>query len=103
MHSNYVTEEINKFVDVSFDTTARRFICTFTNNQDLSEKSCSIILYRDCREQDVLTTQVNSTNSQIVLVVGSLQSDSSVYCYVVTASNDTIIVNINGTIGQSKS
>jgi transposase len=98
----YTTEEINKVVDVSVDIATRRFICTFTNNQDLSEKSCSITLYRDCKEQDVLTTQANSTDSQIILVVGSLESDSSVYCYVVTASNDTSTININGTIGQSK-
>ena len=103
MHNNYVTDEINNFVDVSFDTITRQFLCTFINKQDLSEKSCSVILYRGCREEDVLTTQVNSTNSQIVLVVGSLQSDSSVYCYVITASNNTITANINGTISQSKS
>ena len=108
MHNDYATvytDEINNFVDVSFDTTTRQFLCTFINNQDPSEKSCSVILYRDCKEQDVLTTQVNSNETQIVLVVGNLQSDSSVYCYVVAASNDTITVNINGTItiGQSKS
>ena len=95
-------EEINNFVDVSFDISTRQFTCTFTNKQDFSLKSCSVSLYRDCKEQDVFTTQVNSTDSQIILAVDSLQSSSSVYCYVVAASNDTITLNINGTIGQSR-
>ena len=99
----YTTDEVNNFVDVSVDTMTRRFTCTFMNEQDHSEKSCSITLYRDCKEQDVLTAQASSTESQITLAVDSLQSDNSVYCYVVAASNDTIVLNINGTIGQSKS
>ena len=99
----YTTDKVNNFVDVSVDTKTRRFTCTFTNKQDRSEKSCSITLYRDCKEQDVLTTQANSIDSQITLAVDSLQSDISVYCYIVAASNDTVVLNINGTIGQSKS
>ena len=95
-------DEINNFVDVSFDITTKHFTCTYINKQDLSEKSCSITLYRDCKQQQVLTAQANSTDSQITLVPNGLQTDSSIYCYVVAASNDTITLNLTGSISLSK-
>ena len=96
------TDMINNFVDVSFNDATKRFTCTFTNKQDLSEKSCSITLYRDCKQREILIAQANSTDSQITLVPNGLQSDSSIYCYVVTASNETLTLNLTGSIGQSK-
>ena len=96
-------DDINNFVDVSFDIMTNRFTCMFTNKQDLSGKSCSITLYRDCKQQQVLTAQANSTDSEITLVPNDLQTDSSIYCYVVAASNDTITLNLTGSIGLSKS
>ena len=102
MGNNYSTDDTNNFVDVSLDIMTRQVTCTFTNKQDVSEKSCRITLYGDCEQQEILTAQANSTDSQIILVFDDFQSDTSVYCYVVAATNDTITLNINGTIGQSK-
>ena len=72
------------------------------NRLDNSEKSCTITLYRDCQQQQSITAQVNSTNSEIILVPNGLQTETSIYCYVVVARNDTVTLNINGTIGQSE-
>ena len=96
------TDETNNFVDVSFNAATKRFTCTFTNKQDFSEKTCSITLDRDCKRQQMLITQANSTDSQITLVLDGIQSDTSVYCYVVAASNESLTLNITGSIGQSK-
>ena len=97
---------MNNFVDIIFDPTSKQFTCEFTNKQDASEKTCSITLYRteDCEQRQtlMLTAQVVSTDSQLTLVPNDLESDTTIYCYVASASNDTFNVNVTGTIGQSK-
>lgn len=101
IHTNFI-DDINTFVGVNYNMLTKRFTCTFMNKLDNSEKSCAITLYRDCQQQQLITAQVNSTNSEIVLVPDGLQTETSVYCYVVVARNDTITLSINGTIGQSE-
>ena len=98
----YTIDETNNFVTINYDMMTRRFTCSFINKQDVSEKSCSITLYRDCQQQQILTAQANSTDSQITLVLEGFQTDTSIYCYTVAASNDTITLNVTGTIDQSK-
>ena len=98
----YTIDETNNFVTINYNMMTRRFTCSFINKQDVSEKSCSITLYRDCQQQQILTAQANSTDSQINLVLEGLQRDTSIYCYNVTASNVTITLNVTGIIDQSK-
>ena len=90
---------------MSFDAANERFICAFTNEQDTSEKTCGITLYSDCNRQQILSfAQANSTDSQVTVVldIDGFQSDTSVYCYIAAASNETYTLNLTGSIGQSK-
>ena len=87
---------------MKYNVMTKRFICTFINKRDSSNKSCMITLYRDCHPQQSIMAQANSTDSEITLAPNDLEIDKFAYCYVVVAKNDTFILNINGTIGQSE-
>lgn len=89
----------NNFVDVNYDINRGSVICTFSDMNDESEKSCSIT-YGVCRQQEVKTIHGNSTGYQITLELDDLQNAN--YCYVATINNSTFTVNVNGRIEQSK-
>ena len=91
-------DETNQLVDIEYDTSTS-ILCKFLNQQDMNDVSCSIE-YKECQHTE--TTQLNATSSnmpntlQITLLFD--RSDQAKYCYIVTASNSTLIVYVQGTL-----
>ena len=91
---------MDQYVDVNFES-ASRVVCRFLNQQDeYSNKSCTITL-RLC-EQNILesvSVQGHTTSNPVRLEFSSnLQS----YCYTINASNGTFAVLIEGMYNNGK-
>lgn len=71
--------------------------CTFRNKLDLSPKSCSI-RYGVCNDRMMYNTQRNTTAQSPFVVMLELNSSvtNPMNCYVVTASNDSLTLTVNG-------
>ena len=95
----------NNFVEVRFDPETTSIFCTFPNQEDTSDKQCSIV-YVECQRQTISQSkQSNTTN----VVVNSLQiplvfdnSGQATYCYIVTAGNTTHTFRVEGKIVHGK-
>ena len=95
----------NKFVEIRFDPETTSIFCTFPNQEDTSDKQCSIV-YVDCQRRTIShSKQSNTTN----VVVNSLQiklvfdnSKQATYCYIVTAGNTTHSIRVAGQLDYGK-
>ena len=69
-------------------------VCTFLNNVEDSEKSCSLVYGDDCQHLDSerLIGQSQEGNSVTVPLLQNTQE----YCYVVTATSGGTSVNVTG-------
>ena len=78
-------------------------ICQFLNNKSSAEKTCSV-KYRVCGQEEVFTSEGNSTLDapDTVLVQLSLLNGSDCYSYNATASNGVSTVIVVGMTSSSK-
>ena len=96
----YFTECANEFVRVNFDATTFVFSCTFLNNSDDSQKSCSIS-YGVCGQETTETVQGQfTTDGSNTVSLDLMGLKDGIYCYNVTATNGATIQNIQGTINR---
>ena len=99
----YITslDDINRFLAVKFDSSGSTITCIFLNQQDNSEKSCSIA-YGLCGENPHLSSQgvPTSTSNSIILQLQFENKTEFDYCYLVTASNGTFSVIVEGRFGD---
>lgn len=93
-------------MEVTFDEKNTKILCEFKNQDaDTSDEQCSIV-YVDCQQQSIPGgKQFNTTNNvadglQFPLEFSS--GDQATYCYVVTASNATYTVIVEGSITFGK-
>ena len=70
--------------------------CTFENRLDSSPKSCSV-KYGTCG-QEMYTTQGNTIDEFIIRLKLNSSIASLMNCYVVTASNGTYDIMVNGSL-----
>ena len=97
-YSLYITGCTNEYVKVIYDSTTSTIFCTFLNELDTTEKSCSI-KYGLCNQELVNSTQGFSTTKTPNSVSLKLTDLSDgVYCYVVSASSDNIAINVKGSV-----
>ena len=77
--------------------------CEFTNQLDNSNKSC-IVTYSRCGQQLSEMAQGSSTPEEpnSIQVELDLPGQAIMYCYIVTASNDTFTVFIEGNLTTAR-
>ena len=82
-------------------TQGVNFSCTFQDRQDTSQKSCSI-RYGPCRGKLSDTAETTSANESpgIILLMLNPQLIGQTFCYIVTASNTTYTVIVEGQVGE---
>ena len=86
------------------DTTS--IFCRFLNQQDVTEKSCSIEYVQCQRRLISKPNQLNATNTgvsnvlQIILMFND--PDEVKYCYDVEAKNSSYTVRVDGTLDFGK-
>ena len=91
------------FVTITQDVQNSRITCNFQNQQDRSNKSCSVT-YGECGKQKNRTLQVSSNSKEPNIVQVNLDiSDQAIYCYTVNASNSTHTILIEGNITKFNS
>ena len=90
----------NKFVMVTYNSATKNLTCTFLI-KDTSEKTCNVS-YVVCESNATKTAQGIFDVLQPSVVDVQLQlSDQNVYCYSVTAANDTFIAIVEGNINTT--
>ena len=92
-YSDLLLDCRNQFVKVEYIPETTTISCIFQNTSDLSPKSCSV-KYGTC-DQEMYTIQGNTTDQSPFTVMLELNSNP-MNCYVVTASNDTLTLMVNG-------
>ena len=98
MSCTLLSDSTNQLFDVMFES-ANRVVCDFHSqqgNQILGRKSC-IIAYGPC-DEILSSTTVQGVSDSSTNVVIDLQEQPLIngYCYMVTASNGTTTVKIQG-------
>lgn len=88
----------NQFVIVTYYSANTSFSCTFLNKSDSSPKSCSV-MYGICG-QEMSTIQGNAIEGSLFTIAIKLNSSivRSTDCYIITASNGTYEIMLNGSI-----
>ena len=83
---------------VNYDPANTVLSCTFLNKSDSSPKSCSVI-YGTCG-QEIHTIQGSGIDGSPSMITIKLNSSiiNSMSCYIVTASNGTYEIVVNGSI-----
>ena len=97
------TDSVNHHLEVKFDLLASTIHCIFTSQQTNGEKHC-IIEYSP--EENTCTTPLlykseSRRNTSYSLTIdlpasGLLYSQGNRYCFVITASNGTSTVKVEG-------
>ena len=85
---------------MNYDSSTSTILCTFLNELDTTEKSCSI-RYGLCNQELVNSAQAFSTTetpNSVSLKLTDL-SDGA-YCYVVTASSDNTTIKVKGNLSK---
>ena len=79
------------------NTTRLTVTCEFTNQLDSSNKSCNVA-YGLCGQQlsEMAQGVSSSEEPNIARVVLDLSDAATMYCFSVTASNDTFTASIDG-------
>lgn len=86
------------------DTTS--IFCRFLNQQDTTDKSCSID-YVQCQQRLISTpkqlnaTETNTPNMLLIFLKFD-DSDEGTYCYDVMASNSSYTLHVYGTLNHGK-
>lgn len=86
----------NQFVKVEFDSAASIFTCTFSQLDNFENLSCDI-RYGRCGQE--LSDSVSSTTTSTNVVTLDVRV-SGATCYLVTASNGSYTVLVEGIIGN---
>ena len=95
----FLLSECNsQFARVDYYPVNTSISCTFLNKADSSPKSCSV-LYGTCG-QEMDTIQGNAIDGSPFMIIIQLNSSivRSTDCYIVTASNGTYEIVVNGSI-----
>lgn len=91
---NYFSAKMNKYVDVTFESSTR-VVCTFTEQPGSQNKKSCGIMYGSCGQQLTVTVLGRSTSASTV-VIDFPELQSSDYCYIIRASNGTYTVQVQG-------
>ena len=91
---------INNFVKLSYDSAASTVTCTFLDQQEsvAFNRSCRI-QYGDCPSKLTEVSSNTTTSNEIVLNL-HLSGLGQEYCYIVTASNGSNIVMVEGRVSK---
>ena len=89
----------NQFVDVIFYPNNFTIMCIFLDKRDDSERSCEV-LYGPNLQQLTSTSQGSSRSdiSTVTLMLSFEDQKQSDYQYVITASNGTFTVQVEGSL-----
>ena len=92
-------DAVNKFIELNFTTMAPLLSinCTFINQPREGEKSCIIAVRPNCKNV-TFTSEASAYDSSFVEVVIDRISMENVdkFCFVLTGSNRTTKVNVEG-------
>ena len=78
--------------------TPKRIICNFTEELDSENRSCSIT-YGSCEGQRNITAK-GVRNSSSIVIIDLPTKSLNVYCYVISASNGSFTIQIEGMSGK---
>jgi hypothetical protein len=83
---------------VEYRETSTSISCVFLNQSDTSEKTCCVT-YGSCDQREPGSTPAYncSRDSPYNIQLEAADHSSQRYCYIVTASNDTHSVKVEGT------
>ena len=94
----YVLGGTNIYVSVKFETS-RRIVCTFlgdqSNGDNVSRQSC-VIMYGPCEERLIMTTHGIRLSASNTIIIDLPAESPSNYCYIISASNGTFSIRIEG-------
>ena len=90
----------NNFVEVKYDPATSAITCVFLNQPQgmVIVKSCQI-QYGDCQLKMTLTSNETTTTNDVALNL-QFSASGQEYCYVVTASNGSHTVMVEGRISE---
>ena len=91
-------DAVNKFIELNFTAVTRlRVNCTFINQPKEGEKVCTIEVRPECKK-DTFTSKGSAYDSSFVEVVvdGISMENTYKFCFLLTGTNDTTKVNVEG-------
>lgn len=97
----FISDTSNNFVDLSFDLALKTVTCLFLNQQETSDKICSIVYGNPTENCRAISLQSKSDSSDSVRIGFPTEyqiSPQSRYCFAITASNGTFSVIVEGSI-----
>lgn len=86
----------NEFVKVEYNPTASVITCIFQHQWNTT-KLCSVV-YGPCHQNLVHYQASNTSNSDTVLLNIKPDLLDQMFCYIVTASNGTFTIMVEGTL-----
>ena len=103
----FVIGRDNNFIEVIVDLQSSAIICKFINRQPNNLKLCSVVYGSgdtcDNLSNYGLGSDTTFTSESVIIHLPVLsQSTRMIYCYVVTASNDTFTAMFTGTFSTGK-
>ena len=90
-----IADGSNQFVAVTFDPNSNTFTCSFLNQQDASRKLCSLSYGFD-RQQLTFTANDSNTSATVSLVLATDIQKERQFFFIVTASNSTYTLTVEG-------
>ena len=98
----FLSDAVNRFVDVEIMQTSYSVVCTFLNPQSDREKTCSI-LYGPVGGNCNTSSQSSYTNTGNIVTIGiPLEDIKQEYCFSVTASSGMVAAIVEGTFIAGK-
>lgn len=92
--------QTNDFVNIRYNPSTTKITCYFLNKQDDSDKNCSIMYGLNPWQLSSKTNKSSTTT--IELVLEKSQCPGQLTChYVITASNGSYTVRVEGTLDLS--
>lgn len=89
---------------ITYDEDTTSIFCRFLNQQDTTDKTCSIEYVQCQRRLISIPKQLNATDTGIpnTFQINIDDSDEATYCYRVKASNSSYTVHVDGTLNLGK-
>lgn len=85
----YITDGTNMLVSVFFNQMAGTITCSFFNQEEIGNLSCTVEYGpgEDCNNLTFTSQGTSSTSNSVILPLSNSLSTVRVYCYTATASN----------------
>ena len=95
------SDGINRYVNITFDSTTKRVMCLFLNEISNSIKYCNATVRygEECDQQVGMYSNTSNSNSVLTPQIEFI-NDVSKYCLFAIAVSDNITIAVEGMIGK---